>query len=206
MIDIVIREWNCKIIPLYFRRDSRNQKWEEKAVDFFYKFYKDKYPENIVELLKIESQIPSRINKEHMDADRRLVMGLPMRNSTMMNMAITQAVYLSSKYNEAIRTVLVGSIGDDLKNPESGLLSNRSQTLHTCICLGEWHWQIISPLTDTELKGRPFFKAGLIQYAKSHNIPIEQTRSCFGKIEEPCGECLACQTRQKAFEAAKSTS
>jgi 7-cyano-7-deazaguanine synthase len=202
LIDMVIKEWNSRVVLLYYRRDSRNQKWEEKAVDYFYEFYKSRYPQNIAELLKLEIQIPSRVNKQYLDETRKKIMGLPMRNATMWCNAVTQAVYLSGKYKETIRTILAGSVNEDTNSPESGYLSILSQSLHTCICLGIWNFQFNAPLMDDSFRPGGFSKADLVRYAKENGIPIEKSRSCFENTEEPCGKCLACQNRIAAFEAA----
>jgi len=200
LIDLVIKNWNSNVIIIYFKRGSKNEKWEEKSVDYFYKFYEKKYPENMVELLKLPVQIPLRINKEYLDRNRQKILGLPMRNSTMWNNAVTQAVYLSGKFKTTIRTILVGSVIDDRDNPESGPLSLLSQTINTCICTAIWNWQIHSPLLDDTIKKGGFSKLDLIKYARKNGIPIEKTRSCFGKTENPCGKCLACENRINAFK------
>jgi len=200
LIDILIREWNCKLILLYFRRDSKNQKWEEQAVDYFFNYFKQKYPNNIMELLKIELQIPLRINKEYMNRERQKYFGLPMRNATMWTNAWAQAVYLSEKYKTTIRTVCVGSIKEDLTSVESGILSVFSGTLHVNICMGIWYYQIMAPYLDGSLD-LIFDKTEIIHYAQKYNIPIENTRSCFEADEQPCGKCLACENRDKAFES-----
>ncbi|MHA1478640.1 MAG: hypothetical protein ACTSPU_10615, partial [Promethearchaeota archaeon] len=44
LIDVIIRKWNCKVILLYYKRKSKNQKWEEKAIDFFFDFYQKRFP------------------------------------------------------------------------------------------------------------------------------------------------------------------
>ncbi|NVM01557.1 MAG: 7-cyano-7-deazaguanine synthase [Candidatus Helarchaeota archaeon] len=199
LIDLVIKNWNSKVIIIYFKRDAKNEKWEERAVDFFYEFYKKRYPKNIVDLLKLRVQIPLRINKEYLDRTRQKILGLPMRNSTMWNNAIAQAVYLSGKYNTTIRTILIGSVKDDRDNPESGPLSLLSQTINTCICTAIWNWQIYSPLLDDSFKKGGFSKLDLIKYAQENDIRIEKTRSCFEKTEIPCRKCLACENRLIAF-------
>lgn len=199
LIDLVIKNWNSKVIIIYFERDSKNEKWEDEAVDYFYEFYQKRYPKNIVGLLKLKVQIPLRINKEYLDRTRQKILGLPMRNSTMWNNAIAQAVYLSGKYKTTIRTILVGSVKDDRDNPESGPLALLSQTVNTCICTAIWNWQIHSPLLDDSFKKGGFTKLDLIKYARDNGIQIEKTRSCFEKTEIPCGTCLACENRIKAF-------
>ncbi|MHA1684014.1 MAG: 7-cyano-7-deazaguanine synthase [Promethearchaeota archaeon] len=199
LIDLVIKSWGCRVILLYFRRDSRNQRWEEEAVDYFNGFYSKRYPGSILELVKLDIQIPSRVNKEYLEKSRKEIMGLPMRNATMWANATTQAVYLSGKYGETIRTILVGSVPDDHDNPESGYLSVLSQSLHTCICLGLWMYQFGAPLAGDSLKPGGYTKQELVAYSKENEIPIKKSRSCFSDSKIPCGTCLACKNRLHAF-------
>jgi len=198
LIDIIIREWNCKVILLYFKRNSKNQQWEEKAVDFFIDFYKKRYPKNLVDAIKMNIEIPSRVNKEYLDRTRQKILGLPLRNSTMWDNAFAQAVYLSGKYETTIRTVIVGSVKEDETSPESGILAIFSQMLHTCISMCIWYYQLLAPFIYGTL-GKIYDKSDLLQYAKKYQIPMEKTRSCFSANETPCNECLACENRNNAY-------
>jgi len=198
LIDTIIRKWNCKVILLYFKRKSKNQKWEEKSIDFFFNFYQKRFPQNLVELIKLEIEIPSRLNKEYMDRSRQKVMMLPLRNAIMWGNAFTQAVYLSGKYGTTIRTVIAGSVKEDLSSPESGILSILSQNVHTCISMGLWYYQLLAPFIDNSLEKR-YSKVDLLQYATKYKIPIERSRSCFGPDEAPCNKCLACKNRNNAY-------
>ncbi len=202
LIDFVLKQWKCKVILLYIRRDARNEVYEEGAVDFFSDYYAKRYPGQVVETIKLPIQIPSRVNREHLDKNRQHVMGLPMRNAIMWANAVTQAVYLCEKYNTTIRTVLVGSVGDDSDSPESGYLSVLSMSLHACICLGTWNFQVNAPLMDNSFKVGGIFKRDLVGYCKREGIPIEKTRSCFLETRDPCGECLSCKKRAAAFKEA----
>jgi len=198
LIDVVIRKWNCKVILLYYKRKSKNQKWEEQSVDYFFNFYQKRFPQNIIELIKLEVEIPLRLNKEYFDRARQKVMMLPLRNTIMWGNAFTQAVYLSGKYKTTIRTVIVGSVKEDISSPESGILSILSQNVHTCISMGLWYYQLLAPFIDG-LLGKEYKKIDLLQYANNYKIPMERTRSCFGADEAPCNKCLACENRNKAY-------
>jgi 7-cyano-7-deazaguanine synthase in queuosine biosynthesis len=121
----------------------------------------------------------------------------------MQNLAVMYAVSLNGKHDLNIRTILTGSVAEDQTEPELGLLSLRSQTLSTCIQLGDWDWQITSPLTDINLREYPLFKVNLIQYAVERGIPLEKTRTCFSADEVADGTCLACYKRLIAFEKAE---
>jgi len=197
LIDRLITAWDCKVILLFYKRDAKNEIWEEQAVDFFYDFYKKRYPTHILELIKLAVQIPIRLNKEHLDRERQKVMGLPLRNATFWMNAFSQAVYLSGKYQTTIRTVIVGSIGEDEGSPESGSLALLAGTINVCICMGLWYYQLIGPFLDG-LFGKIWAKEDLFVYAEKYQIPIEKTRSCFEETSEPCGKCLACNNRMNA--------
>ncbi len=198
LIDVIIRQWNSKVVLLYYKRKSKNQKWEEESVDYFFNFYQERFPQNLIELIKLEIEIPLRFNKEYLDRTRQKVMMLPLRNTIMWGNAFTQAAYLSGKYKTTIRTVIVGSVKEDISSPESGILSILSQNVHTCISMGIWYYQLLAPFIDGSLE-KVYSKVNLLQYAKKHIIPIERTRSCFGADKEPCNRCLACDNRNNAY-------
>ena len=204
MMSIVIDEWNVKVHPLFIKRGARAEKYEEQAFDFFVDFYRKRFPENIGEAAKLAYEVPPKQFKEHFPKELALTVGHPLRNSTMQNLAVMYAVALNGKHGLDIRTVFSGSVEEDNTEPELGLLSLRSQTLNTCIHLGDWRWQITSPLTDYELKkGRDALnKKDLIEYAIANNIPLDKTRTCFSADEIADGTCFACMKRLRAFEAA----
>jgi 7-cyano-7-deazaguanine synthase in queuosine biosynthesis len=199
LIDVLIRRWNCKVILLYFRRDAKNQHWEESSIDFFWNFFKTRWKDNLLELIKIDLQIPLRLNKNFLDRSRQKYFGLPLRNAVMWDNAFAQAVYLSGKYQTTIRSIIVGSVGEDETSPESGILAILGHTLSVCISLGLWYYQLVAPYLDGSLE-KKYSKIDLIQYAKKYDIPLENTRSCFESTENPCGICLACKNRLNAYE------
>ena len=43
-------------------------------------------------------------------------------------------------------------------------------------------------------------KREIVQLGKKYDVPFEKTWSCYVGGEKPCGECLACKTRQEAFQ------
>lgn len=63
-------------------------------------------------------------------------------------------------------------------------------------------WQVITTATEGRVKlARPFVrmsKAEVIHLGRELGVPFERTRSCYGK-GKPCGLCLACTEREKAF-------
>jgi 7-cyano-7-deazaguanine synthase len=200
MINKLIEENESKIHPLFIRRGARAGKLEENAFDFFMNFYKKRFPENIKEEFKMDYSIPPKEFKENIPESMILSIGHPLRNSTMQNLGVMYAVSLQSKgYN--VKSIFSATTKDDSTEPEQGLLSLRAQTLNTCVQLGDWDWQITSPLIDNYLVDKQITKADLIQYALNKFIPLEKTRTCFSKEETADGTCFACQKRLAAFES-----
>ncbi len=108
LIDLCVRTWNCKVLLLYIRNGAANQTWEEQAVDFFYQFYKSRYPKNILDCVKLDVQIPLVMNKEYLDRNCQKIIGLPLQNSLLWNNAFTQMVYFSGKYRTNISNIARG--------------------------------------------------------------------------------------------------
>jgi 7-cyano-7-deazaguanine synthase in queuosine biosynthesis len=198
--DLIIKEWNVHVYPVLFKRGQRAEKYEEKAFDFFVKFYKERYPNKIADPIKIEASIPPKEVKPYVSKERLNMLGHRMRNSTMINYSIMYAGALNDEYNLDIRTILVGSVADDVNSPESGLLTLRTQNYSVCEQTREWNWQITSPYTEPTIRQRPLDKADLILYAHDNKIPLENTRSCFSEYEIADGTCFACVKRLKAFD------
>lgn len=202
MIDKIINDWNVQVHPLFIKRGAKAEKFEEEAFDYFIDYFQKKYPNNMHEGKKIEYEVPPKDFKDSFPKEYLQTIGHPLRNSTMENLAVMYAIGLNNTKGLFINTVLVGSVGDDSTEPEQGILSLRSQTLNTCINLGNWNWQITSPFTDPALVERPIYKHELIEYSIKKQIPIEKTRSCFSDQKEPDKTCIACVKREKALEIA----
>ncbi|NWF94559.1 MAG: 7-cyano-7-deazaguanine synthase [Candidatus Thorarchaeota archaeon] len=198
LADVLLREWDCRVVLMHFLRGARSQKWEEASFDYFCDFYRNRYPKQVLDCVKVSLEVPLRLHREFMDSARQKVMGLPLRNATMWFNAMAQAVFLSGKWGRTIRTVVTGSVGEDDTSPESGLLAVLAATVATCCCLGMWTYQVSAPFIDGTL-GRKWTKVDVIEYSENHSIPLDRTRSCFEDNSQPCGKCLGCTNRDKAF-------
>jgi 7-cyano-7-deazaguanine synthase in queuosine biosynthesis len=203
MVDLVIDEWKCRVHALHVRRRARAERWEERAFDEFCALYRDRHAGRFAAPLKLDLEIPPLALKPHFTEERQRAVGHPMRNATLQNLAVMAAVALNQRDGLSIRTVFSGSVADDLHGPELGLLGLRAQTLSTCAHLGEWTWQVTSPMTDPFARPRPLDKRDLILRARRRDLPVERTRSCFAASEQPDGTCTGCEKRRKAFAAAE---
>jgi 7-cyano-7-deazaguanine synthase in queuosine biosynthesis len=198
--DMVIREWNSTVVPVFFKRGARAETFEETAFDYFVNFFMERFPKNVYDPEKIELSIPDTGIKRYLPEEMTLTVGHPLRNSTMQNRAIEHAVAMNYREKLEIRTILSCSVAEDGTEPELGILSLRTQNLNTCVNMGDWRWQISSPLTEPALENRPIYKTDLIKYARKYDIPLERTRTCFSDEEVADGTCFACVKRLKAFK------
>jgi len=201
-IDLIIREWDVRVHPLFVKRSARATPYEEEAFDFFVDFYKKRFPKNLLQPCKIEVEIPPLELKRYKMTSRLSVLGHPMRNAALQNIAAQYAAKLEASANVSVKTLLASTVADD-SFPHSCLLALRVENLAVCIDTGNWEMQVTSPLVDDQLPNRPYFKKDLILYAEKHKIPLEKTRSCIEGTAIPDGTCNECLGRLRAFAAAK---
>ncbi|MBN1168551.1 7-cyano-7-deazaguanine synthase [Candidatus Woesebacteria bacterium] len=199
-VDIVIPEWNVTIYPLFVRRSARATKYEEEAARYFVDFYDQRYPGKIKPLEVVETEVPPLQFKKYPEVDRLQRLGHPHRNSMLQALCVQYGQKLRATKAPDLSTVLTSTVEDD-SFPHSSLLALRTMTLLTCEDTGDWNWQVISPLIDTEFKGRPIYKKDLIKHAVKNGIPLEKTRTCI-EGGEPDGTCAECACRLRAFKKA----
>lgn len=196
----IIEKYDINVYPLFIKRGARAEAKELESAQYYVEFYKKKYGNKIKDLFILNDEdIPAKQLKSDFPQERISAIGHPLRNSTLQNYAVMYATYVNAKYNENIRTIFTGSVGDDTTCPELSILSLRSQTLNVCINLGDWNWQITSPLIDLELTNKTIFKRDLILWAKENQIPLDKTRTCVSNTEIADGTCNECKRRLKVF-------
>lgn len=201
LASLILEKTNYTIYPLFIRRGSRSQIWEEKGFDFFNQYYAEKYPNRFKGFKKIQIEVPPLDFKKYKNPDQLKKLGHPMRNVVLQSLAVQYASFLSSEINSDVRTVFTATVPDD-SFPHSSLLSIRALTLLTCIDSGDWRWKITSPLLDKEVLGKSYKKSDLIKYAIKKGIPLNKTRTCIESNETPCMKCPECLSRIKAFDDA----
>lgn len=199
-MDMVVRDWNVTVYPLFVKRRARATRHEEEAVRFFVDFYNKRFPGKIKPLEVVETEVPPLQFKKYPEADRLQRLGHPHRNVVLQALAVQYGQKLRAVQEPDLSTVLTSTVEDD-SFPHSSLLALRTMTLLTCEDTGDWNWQVISPLVDTELDGRPVYKKDLIRHALDNGIPLEKTRTCI-ESGEPDGTCPECACRLRAFKQA----
>lgn len=198
---MLMENHNLMIFPLFVKRGQRARIREESSLDYFSKIFKRRYPKLFNEPMKVELPIPPEPIKRNIPKERVNALGHPMRDSTLLSVGVQYAVAIENKYGIKTRRVFNAShLGCGCADfPHARLLALRSQTINTCINMGDWNWQITSPLLDSYL-GKPKLKSDLVQWGVDYEIEVEKTWSCYEGREMHCGICLACDLRQRAFK------
>lgn len=198
----LIEEQGLEVYPLHIHRGQTNSIAENNSVDFFTKFFQDRYGENKFHTpQKIVVNIPPTEFK-HDILPYTKQKGHPMRDPIMHLVAVEYAVAISQRIHRDIKTIYCAIVPEDYF-PHSTLDGLRVNTLNTCINMGDWDWQISSPNMDPYLTDSFFGKAEEIKWTVDRNIPIGQTISCNDANEKTknlaCGICKSCFRRHSAF-------
>jgi len=192
-------ELDATVHPLFVRRSARATPFEESALDRVVVSLRERYGDRIARAVKIEAEIPPAGLKRHFH-QRAATLGHPMRDASMQNLAVQQAVALQAGEGLAIHTIITGAIADD-PFPHTSLVSLRAETLLVCLDTEDWDWQITSPFVDP-LLGPPRSKSQIIRWAVERELPLAHTRTCIGDGPEPDGTCAECRWRRAAFREA----
>jgi len=199
----MIEEYGLELYPLHIQRGQTNSVAENHAVDFFTKFFQERYgKERFHTPMKISINVPPKEFKKDLLPYTK-EKGHPMRDPIIHLLAVEFAVSVSQQINDNIKTVLCAIVPEDYF-PHSSLEGLRANTLNTCINMNDWDWVISSPNTDPYLTDTLFGKSEEIKWAMEHDIPIGKTISCNEANESTnflaCGNCKSCKRRKDAFE------
>jgi len=198
--EMVIKKWGCVIYPFYLKRGATAEKWEMEAVTKIVKYLKNKYPKNIKDVFMAESPVPPQEIKKNLSIKRIVSKGHPLRNPIIYNIAVQYGTALNDK-GITLSTVLLGSVYSDYF-PGSRPIDLLIDTLHVCVNLEEWGWQIMSPFFQSGLLAKKKFikKIDLIRWGIRNNFPLYLTRTCTRKDELSCGQCEECKERLETFK------
>lgn len=200
----VIEKYNCIVHPLFVKRHSKNMCYEFSAITKIYKLMKKIYPNNLKEVEVIDIEIPPKKFKKGLKKERLDTTGHVLRNVSLSSVAAQYAVFLNDNFGLDIKTIFLGSIGDD-SFPHNKLEAFRLMTLMLCWDLNDYRWQVISPFIDPLFQEIPNNKRDNIKWAIEKGLPLDQTRTCTLFGESACGTCSDCLKRKYAFENAGST-
>lgn len=200
----LIEEQDLEIFPLFFNRGQQNLAQEQRSVDYFTAFLQNKYgPEKFHSPKILNIAIPAQELKAALrNRDTVQGKGYPLRNTIMMHYAVQYAVSISTE-DSPIRTIFTGDLAG-ATFAHSTIAAFRSVTLSVCQSMKDWSWNITAPHIDDYLTKTPQNKSDLVNWAHLHEIPIDQSFSCYTPLDknaaQACGYCLACLLRKQAYK------
>ena len=213
---VLMERFKLKVYPFFIEREQTNSKYENLAVDFFNKYYKERYPKLYNDVLKIKINTPAKEYKEMARATKdmnyittdsvccRNKIAYPARNPIIFLTGMEYGYSLQSKikdYPKTIFAVFSNNNNDELYH--SALTSVRLTNMLMCQIVNDYCWQFISIPTEVEL-GNYYDKDVFVKFACSIGVPLEKSRSCVKKTINHCGsdKCNSCLERKKAFRKA----
>lgn len=205
--DILLRKYELNVYPLFIRRGQIRMPLEEKAVNDFANYYKNKYPSLFHPPFKVTTAIPpleirwniTKYADYSVSHKPTSSLGLPLYSSELFNSAVQYAYYLQFNKNIVIRDIFCGFMPSDgtLYRYET-LTSIRSNNYNICNLTGDFSWQLSSLALEKEL-GFIFEKETLIEWAHSQDLPVQLSNSCIKFSYFQCGKCGFCLLRKKSF-------
>lgn len=203
-INILLEEFNLEIYPFFINRSQTNYKYEKKAVNYFNKYFKRKYPKLYHHYIEIYAEVPGKSYKDLLRKTKRMKdnkqmrhdIAYPSRNPIMFLLGAEYAYSLNAK-GIKIRDIFGAYISsDDLFH--SSLTSVRTTNLMICQIMGDYSWQFISLPIEEEFDNC-WDKDRYVKYSVEKEVPLEKTRSCVKNTKIQCGRCPSCWERRKAF-------
>jgi len=220
--NLLMHIYRLKVYPLFLNRLSKRTKKEIKAINFFSKYFKKKYPKLFVRPFYFSVYLPPPEVKENVLSAQKLHPKIILENLSLKTMIsiyynaqnlssytipLYGAIYsnmLKNNYNKNIKTIFVAVGGDD------GLLASgqtftalRSTILTMCVATADFSWNFASLFLEKEL-GHWLNKTEVIKLGHALKLPLEKTWSCYQPKRLQCGnKCLACFDRKKSFKTAK---
>ena len=205
----LMKVYKLKVYPVFLRRGQRRVKYEEAAVDFFYNFYKKKFPRycNPVQKMNafippMEIRFPITIASNNVVSDKGRWRGIPVYTNLLFSYATQYAYFLEITKKINIRTIFAGfMLTDGTAMKDETLTAMRMNNLEVATLTDDFNWQFIALPIEKNI-GFFYDKEIFIKWATSEKIPLEKTRSCIMWNKFHCGNCISCWAREAAFKKA----
>jgi len=206
-IGILLKEFGLNVYPFFINRGQSNYKHEKKAVDYFNRFYKRKFPKLYHNYKEITAMTPGAEYKDLLRKTKRMVDDIPLRHNISYP-ARGPIVFLtgmeygySLKANGVeIKTVFASNMSSDFSYHCSQTWV-RLMNILFCQILNDWSWQFISLPIETEF-GNYFDKDVFIKWAYENGVPLHKARTCVKSFDVECGDCPTCWDRRRGYKEA----
>jgi len=214
---ILMKEYGLSVYPLSFDRGEKRAFKEKASIDYFSKYYKERYPTLFHDPLRLSlgvDQIKVGIENCLNDIHPEVILNKFNGDSKLLDINISfgsflllpiyaklYADYLYHTQNLLIRNIFCSvTLGDGLIVPHQTFTSLRAIMFYLCTATGDYSWQFSSVVFEKE-SGLYYDKFNLVQWANSQKIPLEKTWSCYHSKKYQCGgsDCQTCIARRDAF-------
>jgi len=199
---ILLEEYGLEVFPFFISRGQKAEKPELKSVKYFSKYFSKHYPNLYHKPVIMSVPNPASEIKHLLKESLIEGTGYPMRNSIIIEYGAQYAFGLGSE-GVHVRNIFCSFVACDGDfGAQTSMTGLRSLMQHICIDMGDMTWQVTALPLEKEM-GFYLEKDDLLRWAKSGDLPVENTRSCFGSQEKHCGVCYACKHRKISFEDAR---
>lgn len=201
---ILMEKYGYEVFPFFVNRGQSAYFEERAAIDWYNKFFKERYSKLYHSVTEISVSTPAkeykdmlRVTKNAMTDDELCKnISYPARNPIIFLSGMEYAYSLKSQ-GKNIKTVFASHVSSD-GSFHCSQTWTRGLNLQMCQIMNDWDWQFISIPIETAF-GNYFDKDVYIQFCYNHNIPLKYTRTCVKK-GIPCGSCPPCWERRRVFK------
>lgn len=203
----ILLENGTEVYPIFFNRGQGNFKKEEESLNFFEKYFSEKYPKRYHNALRVDMQMPPKQISEFRKQNRSSVDATYFfRNFALAIPALEYSFQLREKLDRPFApSVLVGSVVSDTTFGDGSLEAIRafgnaiekadSEEFKTSDMLYE------APFAEFGWDKKDYL-LWLSDKDKELLSNLQHTWSCYESGESHCGKDVSCQSRKKAFEEA----
>ena len=213
---ILLKTYQLRVYPVFLIRGRRREeKREERAIDYYATMYKQKYaatyiPPHKLTISMLEFSDPYKdligylhpqVIVDNLLPDGSLKTSFSLGHFSLFPyIGFLYAKFLHASKNIDAKTIFCGTTYSDSSSYRS-LTSARSITLTLGLLSGEDNWQYTSVAYEPTIRSL-LTKSDLIRWASAEQIPLDRAWTCTQRKQLQCGECLACLSRKYAFREA----
>lgn len=212
----LIEKYKLHVYPLILTKKSTFV--QQRSINYFEKFFKNKYGNYYHQPLKITSNFFSQKLFKHMldlkkihpecllnylSENFRVFNFLPGTNALSPISGIIYQKYLENQYNVKIKAIFLGVLASDgTEIPSQSFTYLRKTLLFLDDFIPFGNLQITSIFFEKEL-GLFCEKQDIIKLASKLKLPLEKTCSCYRNKLFHCNSCLGCYSRRLGFQKAE---
>ncbi len=218
---LLMQKYKLQVYPVNFYDPEARKPGQDEALAYFSSLFQTQFPnefitvkqmatsfmfsfrtlfgEGMISKLDLRLLVPNIYFDKTDDRYHAGIISNPIRLSSYLYKTYEYAMKLRYLQDIDITTIFCGVVKEDAAIcRESTLTGLRTTNLSLCLALGDYRYQLSSPL---EKQNRFYYtKKDLVRYAIKHRLPIEKTWSCDESGKVQCGVCLSCITRKRLFK------